>query len=450
MKRQSFYCLIFISKDSIILLIYFYWQPVTDGVGLERKGRRRMSSLSPKYTQAIWDFAEALQKENQVESGLTTCLEIMKNTIDCEAGFVWMEHETSGRLVIIACATPVDMTGVTISGEQGVVGHVFHTGETMTLHGRAKEDSPLYESDDATGMVIKNQMVEPLRTPGSKPFGCIHLVNKKAGRFNDEDMTLAGNLAALMALDIVDKGYSLPEIHRKSSKPMIVLRDAIKEFPSGDGVIRVLKGINLDIYPREFLVILGESGCGKTTLMNIIGGMDPMTDGELLLDGKDFSRPSDKELTEFRRNYIGYIFQSYNLMPNLTALENLEFIAEISQDPMDPEKALDLVGLSDRASNFPSQMSGGQQQRVSIARALTKNPRLILADEPTAALDYDTSIDVLEIVEKIVKDQGKTVVMITHNPEIAKMADRVIKLRGGLISSIRVNLEPLKARELVW
>ena len=178
--------------------------------------------------------------------------------------------------------------------------------------------------------------------------------------------------------------------------------------------------------------------------------MDSMTSGTLLLDGKDFSRPSDKELTQFRRHYIGYIFQSYNLMPNLSALENLEFIAEISQNPMDPRKALELVGLSQRAGNFPSQMSGGQQQRVSIARALTKNPKLILADEATAALDYETSIEVLEIVEDIVKNQGKTVVMITHNPEIAKMADRVVKLRSGLISSIRINLRPLHARELVW
>lgn len=206
----------------------------------------------------------------------------------------------------------------------------------------------------------------------------------------------------------------------------------------------------MEIYPKEFLVVLGESGCGKTTMMNIIGGIDSMTSGTLLLDGKDFSRPSDKELTQFRRHYIGYIFQSYNLMPNLSALENLEFIAEISQNPMDPKKALELVGLSQRAGNFPSQMSGGQQQRVSIARALTKNPKLILADEPTAALDYETSIEVLEIVEDIVKNQGKTVVMITHNPEIAKMADRVVKLRSGLISSIRINLRPLHARELVW
>jgi ABC-type lipoprotein export system ATPase subunit len=320
----------------------------------------------------------------------------------------------------------------------------------MVLHGKTDSDSPLYGSDDATGIIVKNQLAAALMVPGNAPFGSIHLVNKKDGRFNDEDIQLAGNLAALIALDMEDKGYAIPEGQIKERKPMIVLRKAIKEFPSGDGVIRVLKGVDLDIYPQEFLVVLGESGCGKTTMMNIIGGMDSMTAGELYLDDKDFSHPSEKELTEFRRNYIGYIFQSYNLMPNLTALENLEFIAEISQDPMDPKKALDLVGLTDRAGNFPSQMSGGQQQRVSIARALTKNPRLILADEPTAALDYDTSIDVLEIVENIVREQGKTVVMITHNPEIAKMANRVVKLRGGLVSSIRINSKPLKARELVW
>lgn len=185
-------------------------------------------------------------------------------------------------------------------------------------------------------------------------------------------------------------------------------------------------------------------------MMNIIGGMDSMTSGTLSIDGKDFSRPTARQLTEYRRNYIGFIFQSYNLMPNLTALENLQFIAEINKNPMDPVQALEQVGLTDRAGNFPSQMSGGQQQRVSIARALTKNPRLILADEPTAALDYETSIEVLSIVERIVKNNDKAVVMITHNPEIAKMANRVVKIRGGLISSIRINLHPLSARDLVW
>jgi ABC-type lipoprotein export system ATPase subunit len=340
------------------------------------------------------------------------------------------------------------MTGVTIAGDQGIVGHVVETAEPMVLNGKAEGNSPLHESDDATGMIVRSQMVVPIRVPGLEAFGCIQLVNKKSGRFDEDDIRLAGNLASLVALDIEDKGYEIPKT--RDREPMIVLRNCIKEFPSGDGVIRVLKGVDLDIYPKEFLVVLGESGCGKTTMMNIIGGMDGMTDGELLLEGRDFSRPSEKELTEFRRNYIGYIFQSYNLMPNLSALENLEFIAEISQNPMPPKKALELVGLTERAGNFPSQMSGGQQQRVSIARALTKNPKLILADEPTAALDYETSIEVLEIVEDIVRNQGKTVVMITHNPEIAKMANRVVKLKSGLVGSVKLNLEPAKATDLVW
>ena len=231
---------------------------------------------------------------------------------------------------------------------------------------------------------------------------------------------------------------------------LISLKGVKKEYHSGDSVLKVLRGIDLDIYEHEFLVVLGESGCGKSTMMNIVGGMDFLTDGTFLVEGKDYSHPSEKELTNFRRNYVGFIFQSYNLMPNLTALQNISFIAEIAKDPMKPEDAIAKVGLSERANNFPHQMSGGQQQRVSIARALVKNPTLILADEPTAALDYATSIEVLSVVEDVVRSQGKTVVMITHNDEIAKMADRVVKLKDGVVSSIRTNLHPLSAKDLVW
>ena len=231
---------------------------------------------------------------------------------------------------------------------------------------------------------------------------------------------------------------------------IISLRGVKKTFPSGDSVLTVLKGIDLDIFEGEFLVILGESGCGKSTMLNIVGGMDNLSEGTLTVDGKDFSHPTDKALTEYRRDYIGFIFQSYNLMPNLSAIENIEFVAENCKDPLKAEDALAIVGMSQRAGHFPAQMSGGQQQRISIARALAKNPRVILADEPTAALDFQTGQEVLVIVEDIVRNQGKTVVMITHNAEIAKMADRVIKLRGGLISSVRVNMKPLKAVEIIW
>ena len=234
------------------------------------------------------------------------------------------------------------------------------------------------------------------------------------------------------------------------SLPVSRLTCMVRPRASGDGVSRVLKGINLEIYKNEFVVVLGESGCGKSTMMNIVGGMDFLTDGTLLIEGKDFSHPSDSDLTRFRREYVGFIFQSYNLMPNLTAIENVQFIADLVQDPMPAEEAIAKVGLKDKKNNYPGQMSGGQQQRVSIARAIVKKPKLILADEPTAALDYNTSIEVLKVIEDIVKNQGSTVMMVTHNPEIAKMADRVVKVRNGKIASIKKNMHPLHAEELVW
>jgi len=227
------------------------------------------------------------------------------------------------------------------------------------------------------------------------------------------------------------------------------LRDITREFQNGDVVTKVLKGVNLDVYEGEFLVLLGESGCGKSTLLNIVGGMDQATSGEFSYLDKDLSNASQDELTEFRRDNIGFIFQSYNLMPNLTALQNLKLIAELVEDPMDADEALEIVGLAERKNNYPSQMSGGQQQRVSIARALVKKPRIILADEPTAALDYATSIEVLQVMEEIVHN-GTTMVMVTHNEEITRMADRVVRMRDGRMHEVTINRHPAHATDLVW
>ncbi len=178
--------------------------------------------------------------------------------------------------------------------------------------------------------------------------------------------------------------------------------------------------------------------------------MDSPTSGEITLDDKDFSHPTEKELVNFRRDYIGFIFQAYNLMPNLTALENVKFIAEICKNPAVPEDAIEMVGLTSRANNYPSMMSGGQQQRVSIARAIVKNPRIILADEPTAALDFTTGQEVLQLIEDLIAKKMTTVVMVTHNVEIAKMANRVVRVRNGKISSIRINTWPMHAADLIW
>ena len=241
-----------------------------------------------------------------------------------------------------------------------------------------------------------------------------------------------------------------PECCEEEKNILISLKEATKEYSSGMGRLEVLKGINLDIHSNEFIVVLGESGCGKTTLMNILGGMDFLTEGKLLIGGKDFSCLSDAELTMYRRKTVGYVFQSYSLMPNLTALENVQFIAELTEDPMPAEEAIEKVGLRERADHFPGELSVGQQQRVAIARAIVKKPKLILADEPTAALDYATSIEVLRLIEEIARQRDTTVVMVTHNPEIAKLADRVVKMRNGRIASITQNEKPLHAEELIW
>ena len=223
-----------------------------------------------------------------------------------------------------------------------------------------------------------------------------------------------------------------------------------KQFSNGEVVVHALAGVDFSIAEGELVVVLGPSGSGKSTMLNIIGGMDQLSEGQLLVEGKDFSHPSEQELTQYRRDYIGFIFQSYNLMPNLNALENVEFIAEISNHPRDPMECLELVGLKEKWNRYPSAMSGGQQQRVCIARVISKEPKIILADEPTAALDYETGKGVLKAIENIVKNDKKTVIMVTHNVEIAKMANRVIRLRNGLISSVRINFNPLMAEDLVW
>lgn len=197
-----------------------------------------MPKLNEKYTQAIWEFTEALQQENQMENALANCLDIMKDTIGCEGGFVWLLDRDTDRLIIVTCAAGMDVTGVTIDRRQGIVGHVMDTAQTLVFHGRVPEDSPLRGSDEATGLNITSQLVTALKTPGGEPFGCIHLINRTNGRFGAEEIRLSENLAALAALDIDDKGY---QVRRPSDRrPMISLKKVIKEFPSGDGVIRVL------------------------------------------------------------------------------------------------------------------------------------------------------------------------------------------------------------------
>ncbi|MBQ1617385.1 MAG: ATP-binding cassette domain-containing protein [Ruminococcus sp.] len=401
-----------------------------------------------RFAQATWQIMEQLLEVDSLEEALSGSLEIIVKVLNSQAGIIWFLDEKTERLVPIYHIGPSDISGVTVDNDMSIEGLVTKTGKSVRIEDASKDERFEGTVFDENGFVTKTMLCVPLNDT-KKTVGCVQIINKKDGSlYDEEELELCERMAALAAITIDEKGLIVSA--EEERKVLISLRNIIKEYPSGDGVLRVLKGINLDIYENEFVVVLGESGCGKSTMMNIVGGMDFATDGELIIDGKDFSHPSDVELTRYRREYVGFIFQSYNLMPNLTALENIQFIAEIAKDPADPQEALNMVGLGEKGMNFPAQMSGGQQQRVSIARALVKNPRLILADEPTAALDFQTGQEVLVVMEKIVKERGTTVVMITHNAEIAKMADRVIKLRSGKIASVKRNLHPLPAAEIEW
>ena len=401
-----------------------------------------------RFAKASWAIMAQLLKVENLEEALSGSLEIIVKTLNSEAGAIWLLDTKTDRLSPIFHIGPADISNISVENGLGIEGIVTQTGKSMFVEDAASDprfDGTVFDDND---LVTKTMICVPLNNTHDI-IGCVQIVNKLDGTlYDEEEMQLCERMASLAAITIDEKGLIVDLEEKKEI--LATLRNITKEFQTGDTTLKVLKGINLDVYKNEFIVVLGESGCGKSTMMNIVGGMDFLTTGELTIEGKDFSHPTDEELTKYRRDYIGYIFQSYNLMPNLTALENVEFIAELAEDPMSSKEALAKVNMSQRENNYPGQMSGGQQQRVSIARAIVKKPKLILADEPTAALDYTTSIEVLQTIEDIVKTQGTTVMMVTHNVEIAKMADRVVKVRNGKIASIKKNMHPLHAADLIW
>jgi len=230
----------------------------------------------------------------------------------------------------------------------------------------------------------------------------------------------------------------------------ITLKNVKKTYKVGDMEIHAVNGVSFEIGKGDFAIVAGASGAGKSTVLNIIGGMDTVTSGSLHVDGNEISGLSSKQLTTYRRNDIGFVFQFYNLVPNLNALENVELATEICKDHFDPQTVLEQVGLNERLFNFPAQLSGGEQQRVAIARALAKNPKLLLCDEPTGALDYATGKAILKLLQDTCRKTGMTVVVITHNHAIAPMADRVIQLKSGLIESISVNARPVPVENIEW
>lgn len=231
---------------------------------------------------------------------------------------------------------------------------------------------------------------------------------------------------------------------------VLQVSDLTKIYHMGEVEVHALRGVTLDFHAGEIVVLLGPSGSGKSTLLNILGGLDRPTAGQVIYRGRDLTRASDPELTQYRRFSVGFVFQFYNLIPSLTALENVSVVAEIARRPMDPRRALELVGLDQRRNHFPAQLSGGEQQRVAIARAVSKNPEILLCDEPTGALDSATGVLVLEVLQDVNREVGATTVIITHNADIAAMADRVVRLSNGLVSEVTRNAMKKSPRDMRW
>ena len=235
-----------------------------------------------------------------------------------------------------------------------------------------------------------------------------------------------------------------------SHAPVFAARGLTKRYQMGEVTVHALRGVDFDLFPREFVVLLGPSGSGKSTLLNILGGLDVPTSGDVVYQDHHLSSATDAQLTEYRRTHVGFVFQFYNLIPSLTARENVTLVTEIAAHPMTPEEALGLVGLEQRLDHFPAQLSGGEQQRVAIARAIAKRPDVLLCDEPTGALDITTGVVVLDAIDRVNRELGTATVVITHNAAIAAMADRVVRLADGQVAGIVRNAGKSAARELQW
>ena len=390
------------------------------------------------------NIIRAASFEEAVITGLKT---ILSSGI-ADYAVIWqIDNEKVQKLHPVFWVCPVDIASLSYTVEEGMPGRVFKTQNREIVSRNSQPERFADEFRDFESIELASIICLPLGSIRSE-YGSIQFMRtKEHGDFSDDEADALELFTVLLQSELDSEALYFDKV--RNQNVLLSVRNLHKYFMNGDSKTHVLKGINLDVYEGEFLCVLGESGSGKSTILNIIGGLLEGDEGAVTFGAKNLSGLSSKEMTCYRRDNIGFIFQSYNLMPNLTARQNIDLIGELVENPKDSTELLELVGLSGKMDNYPSQLSGGQQQRIAIARAMVKNPRLILADEPTAALDYATSIEVLSVMETVV-NTGTSLIVITHNEEIAKMADRVIRIRDGKTYEVLVNRHPLHAADLVW
>lgn len=404
---------------------------------------RTIDTSALKYYKIIGNISSVIAKETTIDGALKSGIQAIVNNSFVDYAVIWYFDNKDERLHPYYWMEPNDLTSLSYSRGEGIVGKVY-------AENRAIVNLDVVNTPCATqlGEFEKLNVSSVVCVPFSNELtgiGCVEFI-KIDEKLDEEGADICQLLALLVETEIQE---NFQPGNWEDRCTIMSVKDIRKEYINGSVVTKVLKGVSFDVFDGEFLCLLGESGCGKSTILNIIGGMDQATSGSFSFMGIDYSKATEEELTEYRRKNIGFIFQSYNLMPNLNAKQNLDLIGELVDHPKDTDKLLNLVGMAEKASNYPSELSGGQQQRISIARALIKNPKIILADEPTAALDYATSIEVLSALEDVVAN-GTTLIMVTHNEEITRMADRVIRFRDGKLYEVNVNRKPAKAKDLVW
>ncbi len=407
-------------------------------------------SVEKGFKRVTFELMDKLLGVSDLEEALSGSLEIIARDLGSEAGAVWLLDKENDILTPAFHMGPADISNVTVRKGQGAEGYVIETGESLLVSDATWDPRFDGTAFDKKGFTTRSLICVPVKNADEgEIIGCFLLINRINGtRYGEEELEICEQAAALSAKTIGEKGcYVVPE---EKKQVLVSLKGVTKDIENGGKVSSILNGVNLDIYKNEFVVLLGEPGSGNTAVMNIAGGMDTPTEGTMSFEDMDYSNPTDEWLTQFRRDFASLIFKSGNLMPNLTVLENVQFIAKLAEDSISPWDALDKTGLEELAGNYPSSLTGSQQLCAAVAKAIVKKPQIILADDPTALLSYDESIEFLSVIQSVVSDRKTTLVMTTQNAEIAKMADRVVRFKGGKVLSIKKNLHPLSAEELVW
>ena len=406
-----------------------------------------MNAKDLQYFKIIGQLHTNISSSENFNDAVTASLKIVLANSVADYAVIWRaDNSKTPVLRPMYWICPVDLSSCSCRAGEGLAGRVFVSQKSETVFD-CKNNPENAWLNDFSGLDVGSITCLPLNS-GEHCYGCVQFIKAaESGQFTPDEVDTCELLTVMAQMELEAEAPLANYVPKE--KVLLSARNIHKYFQSGETVSHVLKGVNLDVYEGEFLCLLGESGCGKSTMLNIIGGLLNFDEGSVTFDGNEISEFTQKELTAYRRNNIGFIFQAYNLMPNLNAKQNIDLIGELVQNPADSLDLLRLVGLDEKADRYLAQLFGGQQQRIAIARAMVKKPKLILADEPTAALDYATSIEVLSVMENVVKS-GTSLVIVTHNEEIAKMADRVVRFRNGKTYEIKVNAHPLHAADLVW